>query len=173
MGNNPITALLVIDVQQGQFNGSTPVYQADQVIQNILLLIERARQGGAPVIFIQHSTEKFFQMGSEDWQFHPNIQPAAGDLTIQKHHSSSFGGTSLQAELQARGVTRLVLCGLATQYCVKAASLAALKLGYQVILVQDAHSCDSPKAAELIQTWNEKLRTAGASLVPAQAVTFA
>ena len=173
MGNNPVTALLVIDVQQGQFNGATPVYRADQVIRNILLLIERARQGGAPVVFVQHSTEKFFQMGSVDWQFHPSIQPATGELIIQKHHSSSFEGTPLQAELQALGVTRLVLCGLATQYCVRATCLAALKLGYQVILVQDAHSSDSPKAAELIQTWNEKLRTAGASLAPTQAITFA
>ena len=173
MGNNPVSALLVIDVQQGQFNGATPVYLADQVIRNILLLIERARQGGAPVIFVQHSTEKFFQIGSVDWQFHPSIQPANGELIIQKHHSSSFDGTSLHADLQALGVTRLVLCGLATQYCVKAACLAALELGYQVLLVEDAHSSNSKDAAALIEKVNALAHKAGTSLAPTQAVTFA
>lgn len=166
------TALLVIDVQRGMFNKSTPVYRGEELLANLCLLIERAHAAGVPVIYVQHSTEKIFPYGTEEWRFHPRLEPLAPDLTIQKHEGSSFAHTNLQQELDSRGITHLVITGMVTHGCVKAACTEALKLGYRVTLVEDAHSSFSEKAAEYIQTWNAKLQQAGAELRPAAAVSF-
>lgn len=44
--------------------------------------------------------------------------------------------TELHSILQAQGVTHLVVYGIATDYCVKASVLDALRLGYSVVVVE-------------------------------------
>jgi nicotinamidase/pyrazinamidase len=51
---------------------------------------------------------------------------------------SAFGDTDLHARLRASQVARLVVAGLATDYCVASTVLDALRLGYRVIVVRDA-----------------------------------
>ena len=48
-----------------------------------------------------------------------------------------------RAELAARGATRLVLAGASTNWCIRATAYAALERGYDLTLVQDAHSTKS------------------------------
>jgi nicotinamidase-related amidase len=106
------TALLVIDVQQGLFHKSSPIYKADEFITNIQALIERAHQAGAPVIYIQHESDKVLPKGSDDWQLHPSLQPQENELIIHKQHGSAFEQTCLDNELHKSCVTQLVVCGL-------------------------------------------------------------
>lgn len=166
------TALLVIDVQTGLFDGPTPIYKADELLDNICLLIERARQAQAPIFFVQHSSDKALPYGSDDWRLHPRLQPTDADVIMPKSHGSAFEETTLKAELDARHISRLVICGLVTHGCVKAATLAACELGYAVTLVEDAHSSRSQDAALMIEEWNQKLSQAGAQLKPANDVDF-
>ena len=65
--NQDNTALLVIDVQMGLFEKSTPIYKAEQVLENINTLMKNARRAGVPVIFIQHSNDKLLVKGSDAW----------------------------------------------------------------------------------------------------------
>ena len=69
------SALLVIDVQKEQFEASSPVYHADDLLRNINFLTSKARQEGVLVVFIQHSADSYLKYGSEGWQLHPQIQP--------------------------------------------------------------------------------------------------
>jgi nicotinamidase/pyrazinamidase len=46
--------------------------------------------------------------------------------------------TELEALLRARNVTRVVVCGLATDYCVRATALDAVRLGFATIVLEDA-----------------------------------
>src|SRR5512140_786860 len=57
------TALLVIDIQKGLFEKSTPIYKAELLLKNINTLINKARQEGIPVFFIQHSSSKTLEKG--------------------------------------------------------------------------------------------------------------
>lgn len=166
------TALLVIDVQQELFSKSTPIYQADALLNNLDTLIERAHSAGAAVVYVQHSSERFLVKGSPGWQLHARLQPAAGELIIHKVHGSAFEETPLGDELARLGVTRLVICGLVTHGCVKATTLDAVRLGFQTTLVSDAHSSYSKDAPRLIEEWNQKIAQAGASLAATQAVRF-
>jgi nicotinamidase-related amidase len=54
-----------------------------------------------------------------------------------------------------------------THGCVRATSLGALTLGFDVVLVADGHSSYSRDAAQQIEKWNRQLAEAGARLAPA------
>ncbi|HOG46426.1 MAG TPA: cysteine hydrolase family protein [Anaerolineae bacterium] len=166
-------ALLVIDMQRALFAKATPIYRAEQLLANIGALVARARAGGAPVFYVQHADKRDLAEGSDGWQLHPALQPLPGDGRIVKRHGSAFEVTTLAEELQVRGVTRVVVAGLVTHGCVKAACQGALSLGYGVTLVADGHSSYSQKAAELIEEWNGKLAAAGAEVRPSAEISFA
>ena len=105
------TALLVIDVQRGIFEQRIKVYKAEEMLAKINLLAEKAHQAGAPVVYIQHSNDKFLIYGSDLWQFHPEIKPQPGDLHIHKQHGNAFIETELEEKLPELGVARIVCCG--------------------------------------------------------------
>lgn len=168
---NP-TALLVVDVQRGLFKKSTPIYQADKLIGNITLLIDRAHKANVPVFFIQHASEKTLRTGTKAWQFHSQIQPLETDLVIPKNHGSAFEQTTLKAELDTRHIRQVVVMGLVTQGCIRAACLEAHRLGYTVILVRDGHSNYHQQVREIIDEWNAKLSAGIVELREAQQVNF-
>jgi nicotinamidase-related amidase len=165
-------ALLIIDVQRGLFHKSTPIYRAQELLQKINMLVAQAHQSGVPVFYIQHSNAKALVYGSPDWQLHPQLQPQPADGIIHKLHGNAFEETSLGEELHVRQITRLVVTGLVTHGCVKATCIGARELGYQVTLVEDAHSSYSKDAARLIAEWNQKLQQIQVALTPAAAVNL-
>jgi nicotinamidase-related amidase len=112
-------ALLVIDVQQGLFARSTPIYHADDLLKNIGTLVDRAHRTGVPVFYVQHSSEKILVEDSDEWQLHPRLRPLKKDRIIHKHHGSAFQDTTLGEELEARRIRRLVVMGLVTHGCVR------------------------------------------------------
>ena len=111
------SALLVIDVQ------SALIASADrgaEVIVVIRDLIVRAREVGTPVVYLQHchSTYEPMKKGASGWRIHPEVEPRPGELIIEKTASDGFHDTSLQSELDRLGATRLIVCGLQTEFCV-------------------------------------------------------
>ncbi len=166
------SVLLVIDVQKEQFEKSTPVHHAEQLLQNINFLIAKAREEGVPVFFVLHSADSYLKYGSEGWQLHPQIQPLAGEPIIHKRHGNSFEDTNLQEELSKRGIDVVVVTGMVTHGCVKATCLGALEAGYRVVLAGDAHSNFSKDAAKVIEKWNQELGNKGVLLVETKSVSF-
>jgi nicotinamidase-related amidase/alkylated DNA repair dioxygenase AlkB len=62
---------------------------------------------------------------------------AEGDLQIVKDYYSAFSGTELEARLRARGVQRVLVCGVAADVCVRATAADAFFLGFEVVAVSD------------------------------------
>jgi len=77
-------------------------------------------------------------------EFHPALPAERADMIVSKAVSadaeaySGFDGTDLAGELHQRGVKRLWVGGLATEYCVKATVLDAIELGLSVCVISDA-----------------------------------
>ena len=55
-----------------------------------------------------------------------------------KHKANSFHDTPLREELEARGASKITICGAMSQMCVDATARAASDFGYEVTVVEDA-----------------------------------
>lgn len=130
------TALLVVDMQVGVISDA---WDAPRIVRNAAHAVERARQDGAPVIWVQHSDEELVY-GSEAWQWAPELTPAEGEPVIHKQFNSSFEQTTLEEELARLGATRIALAGAATNWCIRATAYGALDRGYDLTLIKDAHT---------------------------------
>jgi nicotinamidase-related amidase len=170
--NRSNTALLVIDVQQGLFRKSIPIYKAEELLRNINTLVDRAHQIGMPVFYIQHSDGEILRQGSDDWKLHPQLHSLDIDCIIYKHHGNAFEQTPLKEELSSRNIERLVVTGLVTHGCVRATCIGAKKLGYKVVLVGDGHSNYHRHAAQLIEEWNQKLSAGTVELKSTREIKF-
>jgi len=165
-------ALLIIDVQRGLFSKPIPVYNADELLDNILDLVDRAHAAGVSVIYIQHCNEKTLIKGSGSWQLHRRLHAEAEDIRLFKENSNAFTETELSDILISRGVEWIVACGLVTHGCVESTCLGGLKEGYQVLLAGDAHSNFSKDAAKLIKKWNKLLADKGVVVEDTADISF-
>lgn len=157
------TALFIIDVQNGMFSDENPVFKWENLLLNIKQLIANARHHHIPIFYIQHNAPvgELLEQGSEAWEIHPDITPAATDIIIQKTTPDSFYRTNLNEELQKLRIEHLVLAGIQSEVCVDTACRAACSQGYAVTLVTDAHSTwDSSElsAQQIINHHNQALR---------------
>ncbi len=169
----PNTALLVIDIQRAAFDGvrCPPLDAPDTLLRSARSLIDSAREGGRPIVFIQHceGPDTPFDENTEHWLLHESLVPAPGDLIVSKRQSSSFQDTTLEADLKSRNIDEIVVCGLQSEHCVSNTTRAALKLGYKVHLAQDGHGTwpwEGRSAAQIRTEVNEKLAAAGACVAP-------
>lgn len=166
------TALLVIDVQRALFTRHDPVFNDWKVVETINALVTRAYLFGVRVAYVQHENNSILVKGSDGWLFHPEIKPKASDLAVHKKQGNAFLDTELQSDLEARGIQNLLITGLVTQGCVRATSLGGLKLGYNVFLVQGAHSNYSKDAESVIEKNEAELQEAGVHLVTPEQIDF-
>lgn len=176
-----ITALLVIDVQQALCSGEYAAFDIENVIARINLLSQKARESNAPVIFVQHEeNEGPLPFGGAGWQLAQPLVVTPEDIRVRKKTPNSFHETSLQQMLKERGVSKLVICGLQSDFCVDTTVRQALPLGYDVVLVADAHSTlDNGvlSAAQIVAHHNQTLRHMTSfgrqmSVKPANEVSF-
>jgi nicotinamidase-related amidase len=134
-------ALLIIDVQQALCSGEHAAFEADVVIGRINQVARKARAAGATVVVIQHESDTGpLVHGSAGWDIADGLETQSSDLFLRKTATDSFHRTELHDLLQARGVTKLAICGLQSEFCVDTTTRRALAHGYPVTLVSDAHS---------------------------------
>ncbi|MHB8107328.1 MAG: cysteine hydrolase family protein [Candidatus Cryosericum sp.] len=150
-------ALLIIDVQREQFAKALPVYDEERLLANIILLADKAHAANVPVYWIQHSSTDELVEGTDGWKLHPALIPLKSDSFLRKHHRDAFQDTRLKAELDALHVRTVIVAGIMTDICVQSTCKGAHELGYDVVLVKDAHSNDSVKARDVINEWNRTL----------------
>ena len=136
--NRTATALLIIDVQVGVVGAA---YQRDAVIANIQALLTAARASGTPVIWVAHSEEQM-PIGSEAWQYVPELVRRESEPLVHKLYGDSFEATDLETALAAANVAHLVVVGAQTDACIRSTIHGAFTRGYDVTLVSDAHTTE-------------------------------
>lgn len=169
--DGPRRALLVIDMQQGLFNGSDAPFDKDRVLANTRQLIARAREAGAPIFAARHTGPAGSPIapGSPLTQLLPQLGiDAQRDRVFDKTRPSCFEGTGLATWLAEAGIAELVIAGMKTEFCVDTTCRAAAGLCFRPVLVADAHTTtDSPllQAGLIIGHHNRTLGGAFAQLV--------
>ena len=134
-------ALVVIDVQNGLIDGFEDDWS--DVLPVIGGLVTRARVARVPVVLVQHcgsGATHPLHPTAPGWELHAAVDPQPGDLRVEKKWSDAFRDTDLHGLLQDAAVTRVVLVGAQTEYCVDTTARRAVSLGYDVDLVADAHT---------------------------------
>ena len=161
------TALLVVDIQNdfADPDGSLYVRDAESVIDVANGEIEAARSAGAMVVYTQDwhppVTPHFAKDGGiwpvhcvhDTWgaELHPRLTVVNSErvrvgvggedgysaFTVADPVTRDTEPTALDAMLRGRGIERVVVLGLATDYCVRATALDAVALGYDATLVID------------------------------------
>ena len=188
----PDTALIVVDVQNDFADpaGSLAVGRAAHILPRINDEIAQARAAGSPVFYTQDwhppSTPHFAKDGgiwpvhcvAETWgaELHPDLlvdgqvvrKGANGEdgysgFTMRDPVSGAQVATPLEGVLRADGVTRVVICGLATDYCVNATALDARRLGFETVVLTRAVAAVNLKPGDA-QRALEEMATAGAAL---------
>jgi nicotinamidase/pyrazinamidase len=161
------SALLVVDVQNDFADpaGNLHVEEGQRVVPLVNGEVERARAGGATVVYTQDwhpdHTPHFAKDGGiwpdhciqGTWgaAFHPDLTVAGeivrkGDdgrdgysgFSVRDPLSGEVGATQLESLLRRAGVERVVICGLATDYCVVETVLDARRLGFDVAVLAGA-----------------------------------
>ena len=166
---NRHVALLVVDLQTAVFENPAipPVFDALRLLENARALVEAARAGGVPVIYVQHCGRAGdeFEEGQPGWHIYEPMAPRPEEAIIRKHQSDAFEGTQLQAVLESLSVRSLVVTGAQSEHCVAATCRRAAQLSYEVILASDGHSTWASKTQTAAEIIREQNTTLGAGLV--------
>jgi nicotinamidase-related amidase/predicted MFS family arabinose efflux permease len=139
------SALVVIDLQKG-IVGLPCAHPADEIVGRAARLASAFRGRGLPVVLVNVAgrapgrTEAQFNFTPPaDWtELVPELDRQPSDYTVTKQQIGAFYGTALEQILRRRGVTQVVLAGVATSSGVEATARNAYDHGYNVTLVVDA-----------------------------------
>ncbi len=98
LADRPNTALVVIDVQKGVVANA---YQRDAVVANISTLVERAREEGVRIVWVQHSDGQL-EKGTDAWEYVPELVRRESEPLVHKKFGDSFEDTDLEEVLVSR-----------------------------------------------------------------------
>ncbi len=157
-------ALVVVDVQNDFCpGGALAVARGDEVVPVLNRYIARFGERGAPVVASRDwhpARTRHFQAYGGSWPphcvqgtpgaaFHGDLALPASAVVVSKgmdpeqdaysaFQAEDARGVPFATVLRERGVRRLCVGGLATDYCVKATVLDALREGFEVLVLKDA-----------------------------------
>jgi len=157
-------ALLVIDMQkEGLLNRK--VFNKQKLINNINSLIKFFRENNKPVIFVSHTNKSFLKENTDGWQICEELDLSKRDIIINKKNINIFREAHFLALLEEHKITEVVITGLVSNGCIKAACLGGLESGFSVILISDSHSTFHKDAEKIISDWNLHLEKHGARVI--------
>ena len=183
-------ALVIVDIQNDFCpGGALGVPGGDQVVPVLNRYAERFAARGAPVFASRdwHPTETtHFKpyggvwpphcvQGTPGADFHPDVALPAGTEIVSKgmdpradayscFQAESTDGMPFAAVLGERGVSRLFIGGLATDYCVRATVIDGVQAGFEMVVLADAVAAVDLAPGDGAKALDE-MRAAGAQLI--------
>jgi maleamate amidohydrolase len=156
------TATIFVDLQE-EHRGDQRYLVEDfaRLIANVQSIQRAARAAGVPLYHfayivdmasarrfhptLEDGTSAFSHSGDPLTEICAEVGPMRGETYIVKREASAFGSASVEAELKARGIEWLVVCGVWTEACIDQTVRDAVSRGFRVLLVKDA--CGSGTSA--------------------------
>jgi nicotinamidase-related amidase len=144
---DPNTALIVIDLQKGIVKGDF-IHPIGEIVDRTRALLHVFRAKRLPVVLVNVAgrapgrTEQGPRSNvslSEGWtDLLPELDQQTSDILVTKRSWGAFATTDLERQLKTRGVTQVVVTGVATSGGVEATARQAYEQGFNVTLVIDA-----------------------------------
>ena len=128
------TVLLVVDVQKLITNDRLCFF--DRFTENLRRLIAEARKNGVEVIYVRHDDGEGqpLSKGNDGYDIHEDFAPESGEKVFDKSVNSPFRNTGLTEYLRSKGVRRLIVTGLQTEYCIDATVKCGFEHGFEMIV---------------------------------------
>lgn len=150
------TALILIDLQKGIVRMPGQPFTTSDVVANGARLAAAFRKAGHPVVLVNAGgappgrTQTGHAANGQrpaDWsELVPELEQQPSDITVTKKQWGAFYGTGLDLELRRRGVTHVVVAGIATSMGVESTARTAHEHGYHVTLAVDTMTDLDPDA---------------------------
>jgi nicotinamidase-related amidase len=151
---DPVTALIVVDLQQG-LAGSTFLHPIGDIVTRACTLMSAFRRHGLPIALVnvdgtapgRTERPRHVQKLPDGWtDLLPELGRQPGDIVVTKRTWGAFASTDLEHQLKRRGVTQVVLSGVATGTGVESTARQAYEAGFNVTLAIDAMTDARPEA---------------------------
>ncbi len=139
-------ALVIIDLQKG-ITAMQAAHPMGDIVGRSAMLARAFRERELPVVLVNvaggapgrtDAPRPAFAFPPDWTDLAPELDQHPSDHLVTKHRIGAFIGTSLDSILRERGVTQIVLAGVATSVGVEATARSAYDHGYHVVLVTDA-----------------------------------
>jgi len=131
------TAMLVVDMQNALILEHP--YDEKRLIKTISKMQEICRNRDIEVIFIRH-VDNTLVPGENGFEICSQVAPRSGEKIFDKKYNSAFRGTGLLEYLKERDVTKLIVTGMQTDFCVDATVKVAFEYGFEVIVPRGGHT---------------------------------
>lgn len=154
---DPNTALIVVDLQKGIVSGNF-IHPIGGIVERTRALIDVFHAKNLPVVLVNVAgrapgrTEQGPRSAlvfAEGWtDLLPELNQQPSDVTVTKRSWGAFATTDLEQQLKARGVTQVVVTGVATSVGVEATARQAYEQGFNVTFALDAMTDTREEAHE-------------------------
>jgi nicotinamidase-related amidase len=153
---DPNTALIVVDLQKGIIT-SPFIHPITAVIEQNRALLLAFRQRDLPVVLVNvaggapgrtEQPRRYPTLPEGFSDLIPELDRQSSDIVVTKRTWGAFASTDLEAQLKSRGVTQVVVTGVATGTGVESTARQAYELGFNVTLALDAMTDSRPEAHE-------------------------
>jgi len=148
-------ALVIVDPVRAYIDPECPLYAGvEEPVERMKELLASARSArvhvaittmslsadgsNAGVFFRKVPALRAYLPGAPSGEFIEGLAPVANESLVPKQYPSAFFGTSLAADLHARGVDTVVIAGLSTSGCIRASATDAMQHGFVPIVVREA-----------------------------------
>jgi nicotinamidase-related amidase len=151
---DPVTALIVVDLQRGLL-GSAFIHPIADIVTRACDLVAAFRRVELPVALVnvdgvapgRTERPRHTSQLPDGWtDFLPELGRQAGDIVVTKRTWGAFASTDLESQLRSRGVTQVVIAGVATGTGVESTARQAYEAGFNVTLAIDAMTDARPNA---------------------------
>ena len=140
------TALLLIDVQQGvdvleHWGGASGRRNNPDAEAHMAELLQAWREHNLPVAYTQHDSREAaspLKLSLASGAMKAGFEPQSDDIVVVKDVNSAFVGTSMEVQLRRANISRLVVVGFFTNFCVETSVRMAGNMGFDTYLVPDA-----------------------------------
>lgn len=147
------TAVVAIDLQHSTVARQLAPHSSASVVDNSRQVTDALRARGASVIFVRVEASKIRPQKADISLPRPTTPPPAnafelvdncglqeGDEIVVKRQWGAFYGTALEQVLRRKGITTVVMTGIATNIGVESTARQVLDLGFDLVFVEDAMS---------------------------------
>ncbi|MCM6773071.1 cysteine hydrolase [Nocardia sp. CDC159] len=154
-------ALIVYDMQVGVLS---QLEDGEQIVARVVRLVEAARRGGYPVIFLRHmflpkrlsgrfalrmamswqqvdsvdEVRPILQRDTPGFQLSPELRPTEDEIVFDKTSMSAFEGTPLASTRRDLGIVSYAIAGVALEIGIAPTVTHSTDLGFVPVVVEDA-----------------------------------